>query len=76
MGQNSEILTSSSEESNIGHDARCDSTDSMNFIDDNFKQQERHSQVNEETVDNVEAPIGEIIDEYIEDDYRNGLNTE
>ena len=64
----SDILSSSSEESK-----RRDSTDSLDFIDDNqFKDNEREQVVDE--IVQQEAPLGdgEIIDEYIEDDYRNG----
>ena len=65
----SDILSSSSEESK-----RRDSTDSLDFIDDNqFKDNERE-QVEVDEIVQQEAPLGdgEIIDEYIEDDYRNG----
>ena len=67
---NSDILSSSSEESK-----RRDSTDSLDFIDDNeFKDNEREIVAEEEVVQQ-DAPLGdgEVIDEYIEDDYRKGL---
>ena len=59
---NSEILSSSSEES-LEKEERPQSVDSLEFIDDD-----------ELKCDNAEAPLGEIIDEYIEDDYRKGLH--
>ena len=58
-----EILSSSSEES-LEKEERPQSVDSLEFIDDDELKCDRD--------ENIEAPLGEIIDEYIEDDYRNG----
>ena len=55
-------MSSSSEESL--EKERPQSVDSLEFIDDDELKCDRD--------DNIEAPLGEIIDEYIEDDYRPG----